>query len=106
VLHLTASDGSPLDVEIDTLTSVALHVGSGYGADPDWSHGRWMGRGWSNAVPYDLADPAVIARTPWGVSDHAAHAMCGGAEGWGLFEHASIGRHDPTGFADVGAVAP
>jgi len=29
-----------------------------------------------------------------------------GEEGWGLFEHASMGRHDPSGFADWSAVAP
>ena len=28
------------------------------------------------------------------------------SEGWGLFEHASLGRHDPTGFADWNSVAP
>ena len=27
-------------------------------------------------------------------------------DGRGLFEHASLGRHDPTGFADWGSVAP
>jgi hypothetical protein len=35
-----------------------------------------------------------------------AHAWCDGAEGWGLFEHASLGRHDPSGFADWGSLAP
>ena len=30
----------------------------------------------------------------------------GDEEGWGLFEHASMGRHDPTGFADWSSVAP
>lgn len=106
VLHLTTTAGEALAVEIDTLTSVALHVGAGYGADPEWNHGRWMGRGWSNAVTYDLTDPAIVARTPFGVIDHAARATCNGAEGFGLLEHASIGRHDPTGFADLAAVAP
>jgi hypothetical protein len=28
-----------------------------------------------------------------------------GEEGWGLLEHASIGRHDPSGFADWPSVA-
>jgi hypothetical protein len=42
----------------------------------------------------------------WGVVDHAARATCNGQVGWGLFEHASIGRHNPSGFADWSAVAP
>jgi hypothetical protein len=35
-----------------------------------------------------------------------ARATCDGATGWGLFEHASLGRHDPSGFADWSSVAP
>lgn len=104
-LHLTTQDGKPLTVEIDTGTCVALHVGAGYGGDPDWSHGQWRGEDWSSSTVYDLTDPAVTARFPYGVIDHVAHARCDGAEGWGLFEHATIGRHDPSGFADWSSVA-
>ena len=105
-LHLTTPRGEPLVVEIDTLTSVALHIGGGYGGDSDWTHGQWMGRNWRRADRYDLTDPAVSGRAPWGVSDHVARARCGDSIGWGMFEHASLGRHDPTGFADWLAVAP
>ena len=104
-LHLTTQDGKPLTVEVDTGTFIALHVGAGYGGDPDWSHGRWQGPAWSSSSVYDLTDPAVAGRIPFGVIDHVAHARCDGAEGWGLFEHASIGRHDPSGFADWSSVA-
>ncbi|MBI2709238.1 MAG: hypothetical protein HYX34_06035 [Actinobacteria bacterium] len=106
VLHLATRGRTALDVEVDLLTSVALHVGAGYGGDPDWSHGQWRGRGWVEGATYDLSDPAIAARVPFGVIDHVARARCDGAEGWGLFEHASIGRHDPTGFADWSSVAP
>jgi hypothetical protein len=105
-IALTTPAGQPLLVEVETLTSMALHVGGGYGGDPDWSHGRWMGRGWSRADRYDLTDPAIVARLPWGVTDHVARATCDGALGWGLFEHASLGRHDPTGFTGWTDVAP
>jgi hypothetical protein len=27
-------------------------------------------------------------------------------EGWGLFEHGALGRHDPSGFTDWLTVAP
>ena len=29
-----------------SLGYVALHVGAGYGGDPDWGHGQWRGPGW------------------------------------------------------------
>jgi hypothetical protein len=105
-LHLTDRQGHPLTLELETVTSVPLHVGAGYGADPDWSHGRWMGPEWSRSAVYDLTDPAVAGRIPFGVIDHLARARIGDETGWGLFEHASIGRHDPTGFADWSSVAP
>ncbi|ONM46182.1 DUF7064 domain-containing protein [Nocardia donostiensis] len=105
-MELTTPDGKPLELEIRTVTGIPLHVGCGYGGDPDWQHGQWKGRGWSSSSSYDLTDPAVAARVPYGVVDHIAHARCGDAEGWGLFEHASFGRHDPSGFADWSSVAP
>jgi hypothetical protein len=104
-VHLTDSAGRPLILELETVTSVPLHVGAGYGGDPDWSHGRWMGPEWSRSAVYDLTDPAVAGRIPFGVIDHLARARIGEESGWGLFEHASMGRHDPTGFADWSSVA-
>ncbi len=104
-IHLTDPAGKPLTVEVETLSSVPLHVGAGYSGDPDWSHGRWMGRSWSSSAVYDLADPAVAGRIPFGVIDHLARAELDGEQGWGMFEHATIGRHDPTGFADWSSVS-
>jgi hypothetical protein len=104
-LHLTTPRGEPLLVEVSSLVGVPLHVGAGYGADPDWTHGSWHGRDWSRADRYDLKDPEIAGRTVWGIIDHAARATCDGQVGWGLFEHASIGRHDPSGFADWSSVA-
>jgi hypothetical protein len=98
--------GKPFTVEIDTLTFVALNVGAGYGGDPDWGHGQWRGRGWADGAVYDLTDPGVAGRVPLGVVDHVARGTIDGAEGWGLFEHGVLGRHDPSGFADWTSVAP
>jgi hypothetical protein len=105
-LHLRTAARQPLSVEIEPLTSVALHIGAGYGGDPEWAHGQWRGRNWIDSSVYDLTDPAVAGRIAFGVVDHAARATCDGAEGWGLFEHATVGRHDPTGFKDWLSVAP
>ncbi len=105
-LHLTAKGGKPLTVEIDSLMHIAIHIGAGYGGDPEWSHGQWKGKNWAEGRSYDLTDPEFSGRIPFGVIDHAARGTCDGQEGWGLFEHASVGRHDPTGFADFMSVAP
>jgi hypothetical protein len=105
-LQLQERNGKPVTVEIDTLGFVALHVGAGYGGDPDWGHGQWRGRDWVEGVVYDLNDPAIAGRTPFGVVDHVARATCDGFEGWGLFEHGTFGRHEPSGFTDWGSVAP
>jgi hypothetical protein len=104
VLDLTDSDGKPFTIEVDTLGYVVLHAGAGYGSDPDWAHGQWRGRGFAEGQTYDMNDPDIIARTPFGVIDHVGRATCDGAEGWGLFEHGTFGRHDPSGFADWGSV--
>ena len=105
-IHLADRAGQQVCVDISTLTSVPLHVGAGYNGDPDWTHGRWMGQRWASTAVYDLTAPEVAGRIPWGVTDHLARAVMDGEEGWGLFEHASIGRHDPSGFADWSSVAP
>lgn len=111
VIRCTAPDGKPVVLEVESLLAVALHVGGGYGGDPDWTHGQWKGAGFAERISYDLADPAVVGRTPFGVIDHVGRARCydsGGdaVEGFGLFEHAAIGRHDPSGFVDWFTVAP
>jgi hypothetical protein len=105
-IHLAERGRKPLTVDVETRGFLALHVGAGYGGDPDWCHGQWKGLGWVEGAVYDLNDPAVAGRIPYGVIDHVARVTCAGAEGFGIFEHASIGRHDPSGFADLGSVAP
>jgi hypothetical protein len=105
VLHLTDPDGKPVVIEVDTLGFVVLHAGAGYGGDPDWGHGQWRGRAFAEGQEYDMNDPDIVARTPFGVIDHVGRAVCDGAEGWGLFEHGTFGRHDPSGFVDWGSVA-
>ena len=104
-MHLADAAGTPVCVEARTLTSLPLHIGAGYNGDPDWSHGRWMGPNYSATNVYDLSDPQVAGRIPWGVTDHLVRASLDGEEGTGMFEHASMGRHDPTGFADWASVA-
>lgn len=106
-IHLTEPDGTPLVLEVDTLGFVALNAGPGYGGDhTGWSHGTWKGRGWIERVEVDITEPSVASMVPFCVVDHVGRARLGEAEGWGLFELGTFGRHDPSGFADWASVAP
>ncbi|MDQ3293949.1 MAG: hypothetical protein M3527_05820, partial [Actinomycetota bacterium] len=95
-----------LEIEVESLGYVVLHAGCGYGPDPAWRHGVWKERGWVDGGVVDLNDPAVAPMIPFGVIDHVGKATCGGQVGWGLFEHGTIGRYEPSGFTDFGSVAP
>ena len=80
-------------------------------ATRDWIHGMWKGEKFTERLTYDMTDPAIIGRAGFGVIDHVGRAVCTRrrrqpAEGWGLFEHGALGRHDPSGFADWLTVAP
>ncbi len=105
VLHMRARGGKPVTLEVETLGFVGLNCGPGYGGDPDWSHGQWRGRAWTEGVVVDMRDPAITGRIPFGVVDHVARASCDGAEGWGMFEHGTFGRHEPSGFTGWESVA-
>ena len=96
----TIAAGEPLLLEVETLGFVPLAQGCGYVGDTRWTHGQWKGRGWSESVGYDLTAPEHVSMFPYGVLDHIARARLGSDEGWGMFEHASMGRHDPSGFRD------
>ncbi len=110
-IRCTTPEGKPLVLEVESRLAVPLHVGGGYGGDPDWIHGTWKGAGFAERVTYAMDDPAVQGRFMFGCVDHVGRALCsqGGAdghEGFGLFEHFCIGRHDPSGFADFFSLAP
>ena len=108
---ITATDRQgPVHLEVESRLAVPIHVGGGYGGDPDWTHGVWKGPGFTERRTYDLTDPDVAGRVMFGVIDHVGRATCsdhhGDAEGFGLFEHGALGRHDPSGFTDWFDVAP
>ncbi|MFC8132203.1 hypothetical protein [Streptomyces sp. NPDC057302] len=107
VIHLTDPEGrKPLELGVEVLTSLPLAVGAGYPPADDWQHGTWQGRGWTDRRDYDLSDPKAHPRAAYGVIDHAARFTLGGQTGYGIFEHGSFGRHDPSGFTGFDSVAP
>jgi hypothetical protein len=105
-MELVDRRGESHTLEITPLTGIPLNVGCGYGADPDWTHGLWKGDGWIEGAVYDHTDPAVSGRGGFSIVDHIARATFDGQVGYGIFEHGNIGRHDPSGFADMMQVAP
>lgn len=105
-IGLTERGGKRLQLTVESLGYVVLHMGAGYTPDSGWTHGSWRGRNWIEGAVYDLTDPTLAPMIPFGVLDHVGKATLDGDVGWGLFEHGTIGRHDPSGFADFEAVAP
>ncbi|MFF3312564.1 hypothetical protein [Streptomyces sp. NPDC002952] len=107
VVHLThPRHRAPLELGVRVLTSSPLAVGAGYPPADDWQHGTWRGRGWTDRRRYDLAGPGAHPLAAYGVTDHAARFTLDGQVGHGIFEHASFGRHDPSGFTGFDSVAP
>nr|WSX52909.1 hypothetical protein OG409_30675 [Streptomyces sp. NBC_00974] len=107
VVHLTDPAGrKPLELGVEILNSSPLAVGAGYPPASDWQHGTWKGRGWTDRRVYDLSDPTAHPMAAFGVTDHSARFTLDGRTGFGIFEHGSFGRHDPSGFTDYGSVAP
>lgn len=105
VVHLTDPARKPLELGVEILASSPLAVGAGYPPASDWQHGTWQGRGWTDRRVYDLSDPAAHPMAAFGVTDHSARFTLDGRTGFGIFEHGSFGRHDPSGFTDYGSVA-
>ncbi|MER6780367.1 MULTISPECIES: hypothetical protein [unclassified Streptomyces] len=106
VVHLADPARKPLELGVEILNSSPLAVGAGYPPAADWQHGTWQGRGWTDRRVYDLSDPNAHPMAAFGVTDHSARFTLDGRTGFGIFEHGSFGRHDPSGFADYGSVAP
>jgi hypothetical protein len=107
VIHLTDPRGrKPLELGVEVLTSSPLAIGAGYPPADDWQHGTWRGRSWTDERVYNLADPSAHPLAAYGVIDHAARFTLDGQVGYGIFEHGSFGRHDPSGFTGFDSVAP
>jgi len=101
--------GGRLSAAVTSAGGLGL-IGGGYG-DSDWLHGMWKGEKFVERLTYDMTDPAIIGRSGFGVIDHVGRAVCRDGngdpvEGWGLYEHGALGRHDPSGFKDWLTVAP
>lgn len=104
-----ATRQGPLRIEVESRLAVPLHFGGGYGGDQDWLHGQWHGESFTERRTYDLTSDAVRSMFMFGCVDHVGRAVVHEngteTEGFGLFEHFSVGRHEPSGFTDFFSVA-
>ena len=83
-----------------------IHLGGGYAGDATWTHEQWRGPNFSDRVDFDLTDPAVAGRVPFGAIDHVARVTCDGAVGWGTLEHGTTAATTPTTSSTSARVAP
>ena len=67
-LHLRTVDRRSLQIDLESLSAIPLHFGCGYGNDPEWNHGRWMGESWRRVISFDYLDPEVQAACPGAAS--------------------------------------
>lgn len=111
-LECTTRQG-PLRIEVESRLATPLHFGGGYGGDQDWLHGQWHGEQFVERRTYDLTSDAVRSMFMFGCVDHVGRAVVtepsrgdGTAEGFGLFEHFCVGKHEPSGFTDFFSTAP
>jgi hypothetical protein len=83
------------EVEVETLLTFPLLLGSGYGLEPDWKHGMYQG---DLVVQGQEIPPADPTYSNWGLTEYAARFTCDGQVGYGMFECAVMGPHQQYGF--------
>ena len=106
-LHLTEPDGTPLASRSRRSATSRSTPAPATAATPTGATASGRAATGSRASVVDMNDPgrrrhvAVRHDRP-----RRPRPRVDDAEGWGLFEHGTFGRHDPTGFTDFGSVAP
>jgi hypothetical protein len=78
-----------LVMDVEPWRPVHLGVGTGYGFDPEWRHGKFVGESVVQERRWDLTDPEQTA-SMWGIVDAAARVTLDGQVGHGLFEYLFI----------------
>jgi len=94
-LSFAPPGGSPFEVRVEPLVPLHLSVG-GYGGDATWRHGAYQGPLVVQGLTLDPERDEDRARLV-GLVDHLARFECEGQVGWGLFELAVFGPHEPSG---------
>jgi hypothetical protein len=75
-----------VEIDVEPLLPIHLGVGTGYGFDPEWRHGRYLGDLVVQERRWDLTTEDGRAAM-WGIVDASARVQMDGQPGWGLFEY-------------------
>jgi hypothetical protein len=78
-----------LQLDVTPHTQVHLGVGTGYGFDAEWRHGRYVADLVVQERQWDLGTEAGRAAM-WGIVDSSAEVVMDGKTGHGLFEYLFI----------------
>jgi hypothetical protein len=93
VISFAPPGGKPFDLHAKPLLPVHLMVGTGYGLEPDWKHGKYQGPDLVvQGVSYDLSVEDDAERM-WGLVDAAGRFEYDGHVGYGLYEYWALGDH-------------
>jgi hypothetical protein len=95
--------GGGLEVKITPLIECYVGIGTGYGFEADWLHGKYQGELVVQGVEYDVVDDAEKL---WGLCDTVARFELGSEVGYGLFEHGFFGPFDRYGLKGFNEGAP
>lgn len=98
-------DGSPLVAEVEPLVPSWVLIGTGYGQDGNFRHGKPMGGLYTDSIRYNLSDPADKAKMQ-GIIDSSARFRVGDHVGYGMFEYGVLGANKKYGFTSPSDVAP
>lgn len=80
----------PINIECESLLSLFLAIGTGYGADKEWRHGMYQGDLVVQGKEYQTQD--ISKRGERGIIDAAGRFRYSGHEGFGLLEHSFFGQ--------------
>ena len=92
-LHLTETDGSKLDVELEVQMPFYITQGTGYSPTEEWAHGKWHAPLVVQGREYDLSDPAVQSTIFGFLENNVRAVQSNGTTGYGMLEFACIGPH-------------
>jgi len=97
-IRFPEAPGGPLEIECEPLCHAFIALGTGYGVEADWRHGMYQGPLVVQGKHYKTAEIAPLGQLT--IVDHVARFSAGGAQGYGLYEHAFIGPFEKYGMKD------
>lgn len=94
-----------IELECEPMHTNFVAIGTGYGLDADWGHGRYQGPELVvQGIVQDDVDMAGLGQ--YGIIDHAGRFTYDGNVGYGLYEHGFFGPFPAYGLHDRGDTAP